>query len=313
MGTGSGFGKVILFGEHFVVYGIPAIASAIEMETTALAEKTGGSAVELEDLRKATPGYKDDKKDQQKESIDRIFRACGLADTKNVKLTLGGSLTAASGVGASAASCVAIARALGNEFGLKFTDERINEIAFEGEKGYHGTPSGLDNTVATFGGLIWFQRSEKPVMEKKSIMNPVEIVMGNSGLVTDTKAAVEGVRKRREENPKKFDDIFKRYEQLAYKARDAIEQSHVSDIGKYMNENHRLLQEIGVSCDKLDFMVNLARRSGAVGAKLTGGGLGGYMVALAPGKDRQKKVAEALEKEGFSVLRTKIGVEPKII
>jgi mevalonate kinase len=130
--------------------------------------------------------------------------------------------------------------------------------------------------------------------------------------VTNTKAAVEGVKKRKDENPKKFEEIFSRAEKLAFKARNAVEGNHLSDIGKYMNENHKLLQDIGVSSNKLDFMVNLAKKSGALGAKLTGGGLGGYMVALTPGKDKQKKVAEALEKEGFRALRTKIGVEPKI-
>lgn len=311
MGKGSGFGKVILFNEHFVVYGIPAIASAIEMETTASVEQIPGGKLEVIDDRKATPGYKDDKKSQQAESIQNILRAAGVADRQSLRIVLGGNLIAASGVGASAASCVAIARALNEEFSLKLTDEKINSIAFEGEKGYHGEPSGLDNTVSTFGGLIRFEKGAQQQMAHMSIQNPIEIVMGDSGLVTNTKAAVDGVRQRREQNPKKFEDIFKRAEQLADKARDAVELNRASDIGRYMNENHRLLQEIGVSCDKLDFMVTLARRAGAAGAKLTGGGLGGYMVALTPGKDKQNRVAEALEKEGFRVLRTKIGVEPR--
>jgi mevalonate kinase len=310
MGKGSGFGKVILFNEHFVVHGVPSIASAIEMETTAVVEAIQSKNTwALKDERKATPGYKEDKKDQQADSIDNIFRAMGLT-AKNVRITLGGSLTAASGVGASAASCVAIARALNDEFKLNLPDERINEIAFEGEKGYHGTPSGIDNTVATFGSLIWYKRDmHGTVMEKIKMKMPVEIVMGNSGLVTNTKAAVEGVEKRKAENPAEFAKLFKSAEELAVKARKALENNKIEEVGALMNENHKLLQKIGVSCPKLDSMVELARKNGAIGAKLTGGGLGGYMVALTLGKDVQEKVAKALEKEGYHVLRTRIGID----
>lgn len=310
MGKGIGFGKVILFNEHFVVHGIPSIASAIEMETTAVVETIQSKNTwELKDERKATPGYKEDKKDQQADSIDNIFRAMNLMNKCNVRITLGGSLVAASGVGASAASCVAIARALNDEFKLNLLDERINEIAFEGEKGYHGTPSGIDNTVATFGSLIWYKRDvHGTVMEKIKMKMPVEIVMGNSGLVTNTKAAVEGVERRKAENPAEFAKLFKSAEELAVKARKALENNKIGEVGALMNENHKLLQEIGVSCPKLDNMVELARKNGAIGAKLTGGGLGGYMVALTLGKDVQEKVAKALEKEGYHVLRTRIGI-----
>lgn len=310
MGKGRGFGKVILFNEHFVVHGVPSVASAIDMETTAIVEQTNLKDWTLRDNRPATPGYKEDKKDQQKCSIDNIFKAMNLNDHKNVRITLGGNLYVASGVGASAASCVAIARALNDEFKLNLSDEKINEIAFEGEKGYHGVPSGIDNTAATFGGLIWFRRDKdgKPVMEKIKMKTPVEIVMGNSGLVTNTKAAVESVGKRKAENPAKFSEIFKQAENLAVKARKALERNNFAEIGKLMNENHKLLQEIGVSCDKLDMMVELARKKGAIGAKLTGGGLGGYMVALTPGKFLQENVARALENSGYAVLRTRIGI-----
>jgi mevalonate kinase len=307
MGFGIGFGKVILFGEHFVVYGLPSIVSAIDKKTTALVEIGNGPGWSLEDRRPETPGYKKEKLEQQRESIAKILKAAGVDPLKTpIRIILGGDLVAASGIGASAASCVAIARALSDEFGLGYSDEKINEIAYEGERAYHGTPSGVDNTAATYGGLLWFVRG-KPI-ERISIKQPVEIVMGNTGIVANTEAAVAGVRARKQKYTEKYDEIFREAERLAYSARKALIDYDLRKVGRLMDENHKLLQEIEVSCRELDFLVELARENGAYGAKMTGGGLGGNMVALTPGEDLQERVAKAIEKEGFEALRTRIGV-----
>lgn len=303
-GKGIGFGKAILFNEHFVVYGIPAIASAIGMKTVAFIEQA--EKLTLVDDRKETPGYKKEKLEQQKNSLKRIMDAAGI-DNQNIKITLIGDLVASSGIGASAASCVAIARALSDYFNLGFSDEKINEIAYEGEKGYHGTPSGIDNTAATYGGLVWFKKDKSNVIERLSIKFPVEIVMGNTGIVADTSRVVAGVRERKNKNPEKYENIFMDAEKLVYDARKALGVFDLKTVGALMNKNHKLLQGIGVSCKELDFLVNLANDRGAYGAKLTGGGAGGNMVALTPGKELQEKVASAMEKEGFKVLRTTIG------
>jgi mevalonate kinase len=307
MGKGAGFGKVILFNEHFVVYGIPSIVSAIERRTIAVVQRSAESGWSLDDRRPETPGYKREKLEQQRESIDRILRAAGIDVSKNpIKIVFEGDLIAASGIGASAASCTALARALSDEFSLNLVDERINELAYEGERAYHGTPSGVDNTAATYGGLIWFVKG-KPI-QRIRLREPVEIVMGNTGLVANTKAAVAGVRERREREPEKYAKIFAKAEKLVREAREALETFDLKTVGKLMNENHELLQAIEVSCKELDFLVELAREHGALGAKLTGGGLGGNMVALTPSKELQEEVARAIEREGFEVLRTRIGV-----
>jgi mevalonate kinase len=162
MGSGKGFGKVILLNEHFVVHGIPAIVSAIGSSTTAVVGPYSGTGWTLDDERNETPGYKKEKAEHQRESVERILKSAGIDTDKNpIHIVLEGDLIAASGVGASAASCAAIARALSDYFALKLSDERINELAFEGEKAYHGSPSGVDNTAATYGGLIWFIRGGK--------------------------------------------------------------------------------------------------------------------------------------------------------
>ncbi len=291
------------------MYGIPAIASAIGAKTLAMVERRAGTGVELEDERPETEGYKAEKLGQQKESLNRMLEYMDIDTQKNAfKLTLGGDLIAASGVGASAASCAAIARAFSDELNLNYSNEKVNEVAFEGEKGYHGTPSGIDNTAATYGGMIWYKREgSSQLMERMKIPKPVEVVMGNTGLIADTAVVVGGVRQRRDREPEKYATIFERSERLVQEARKQLVEFNLEKLGSYMNENHALLQQIGVSCRELDALVELARENGAIGAKMTGTGHGGYMVALTPGKDLQERVANAIERKGLQVLRTKIG------
>ena len=124
-------------------------------------------------------------------------------------------------------------------------------------------------------------------------------------------AAVAGVRDRKQKDPSKYDPIFDRAENIAYLAKDALIDEDYHEVGKLMNENHKLLQQIEVSSKELDFLVKLAREHGAYGAKLTGGGLGGNMIALTPGRDLQDDVANAIEKEGFQTVKTVIGATRK--
>ena len=159
---------------------------------------------------------------------------------------------------------------------------------------------------------MWFKKNTGDGLdsvERLSISKPVEIVIGSTGKVANTKAMVAGVAERKKKNPEKYDPIFKQAENLAYAGRKALESYDLKKVGDLMNENHRLLQEIEVSSRELNLLVDIARKNGAFGAKLTGGGGGGCMVALAPSKVLQEKVAVAIEKEGYEVLRTKIGVE----
>jgi len=312
MSEGHGYGKTILFGEHFVVYGRPAIASALGSKTTARVERIRAKDYELVDNRPETPNYKKEKFEEQKKSLENIFKAMNIDPKKNpLRITFGGDLKAASGVGASAASCAALARALNQEFELGLNDEKINEIAYEGEKGYHGTPSGIDNTAAVFGGLIWFVKNSEGgpnTMDRLNLKKPVEIVLGNTGITSSTTEVVGDVKKAKEENPEKFERIFDEYNKLVNAAKSSLLKFDLKKTGELMDKNHELLQEIGVSCDELELLVNTARESGAFGAKLTGTGRGGLMIALTPGGELQNRVAEAIEGESFSALKTRIGV-----
>lgn len=312
MGEGSGFGKVILFGEHFVVYGIPGIVSAVDSTADAEVIKND-KIIKVHDDRKGSKGYAEKKKFQQLESIKRMLKKMNLSlENQGLNIWLGGSLPGFSGLGASAASSVAIARAIAQEFHLSFSNQEINDIAYEAEKAYAGNPSGIDNTAATFGGLLWFQKNLKGgpnKIESLSIEKPVEIIIGSTGIVANTKEMVKGVAKRKTRYPEKYDSIFNQAQILAQEARIAIKNFDLLEVGSLMDMNHSLLKEIEVSCKELDYLVDLAKKNGAFGAKLTGGGGGGCMTALTPGKELQEKVAKKIEKQGFQVLRTKIGVK----
>ena len=311
MGKGSGYGKVILFGEHFVVHGGPGIVSAIDSTTDAEVKK-GLKGLQINDERKTAKGYSEEKRLQQIESIERMLKAMGIDSKIGLDIWIGGTLPGFSGLGASAASSVAIARAIAQELSMQIADEKINQIAYEAEKAYAGNPSGIDNTAATYGGLMWFKKDAAggpDKIEKLHVRRPIEIVIGSTGKVANTKAMVEGVAERKKKNPQKYDPIFRQAENLAIAGRRALEAYDIKKVGELMNENHRLLQEIGVSSKELDMLVDLARKQGAFGAKLTGGGGGGCMVAVTPGKDLQGKVLSAIKSLGFEVLSTKIGVE----
>lgn len=301
MAEGYGYGKVILFGEHFVVYGVPAIAAGVSKKTIATVEPGDNPGAEIIDNRPAVEGYKEKYVKEQRESLERIRLLLGIDFDKNpIKITLAGDLYCASGVGASAASCVAMARAISQHFGLGLTEEQINALGLEGDKAYATNPSGIDNTVSTYGGLVYFIKNldgGENTMDQLKLGAPLYVVMGSTGITTKTKEAILKVKEKKEKNPEKFLELLKQAENLVGKARTALEVGDTQEIGKLMNENHVLLQEIEVSCPELDNLVQAARKAGALGAKMTGGGMGGYMVALTT-KENQNRVSEALMAAG---------------
>jgi len=269
MASGSGKGKTILFGEHFVVYGLPALAAGIASETTAKITRVRSLGWKLIDNRPAMSGYKEKKYDEQKTSIENMLKHLNIDATKTgFQIDLGGNLVCASGIGASAASCVAIARALNDEYSLGLDDDQINETAYIGEMGYHGTPSGLDNTASTFGGLIWFVRDLNggpPKFEKLKLEKSADLVIASTGLTASTKVVVGDVRKKKDEHPDWFSSISEEYNQLVNEAREALINLDFEQVGILMNKNHKLLQQLTVSCKELDDLVEIARENGAIG------------------------------------------------
>ncbi len=312
MATGSGFGKAILFGEHFVVYGKASIASGISKKTTATLVEGKEPGFKIIDKRPAADGYIEKYAEAQRESVELMNAAVWHLDfdASPVEVTIEGDLYCASGVGASAASCVAMARAVSEHFSLDLSEEQINFCGLEGDKAYAGTPSGIDNTCSTYGGLIFFRKNldgGPNQMDQITLGKPLDILLVSTGVTTKTKLAVDGVRERKEKDPEYYEPIFDQAEEVAIKAKDALAQGNLIKVGQLMDENHELLQEIRVSHPKLDHLVDLTRENGALGAKMTGGGMGGYMIALFSDEETQEMAARVCESEGFKVIRARIG------
>ena len=311
MGTGKGYGKTILFGEHFVIYGLPSIVSALGAYTTADVKVVKGNGWTVNDQRPATPGYKEQKYIEAMQSIANIINHLKVdIENQRLEISFTGDLIAASGVGASAAQCTSLARALSETFNLNLDDEKINEAAYEGEKAYHGTPSGIDNTASTYGGLIWFVRNlgaGKNTMDLLQSPRKMLIIMANSGITASTTEVVADVRRLREENPEKIEKIFGEYKKLVEAAKKALLKGDIATIGNLMNQNHKMLQQITVSGEINDELVEIALENGAIGAKLTGTGRGGLVIGLAENEDIQEKIVNVIEEKGYSAWRTTIG------
>ena len=310
MGTGTAFGKTILIGDQFVNNEVPAIVSAIPFETLAQVEKLDkGEGWILEDNRNEIPGYKEKKKKDQLESINHILEVMKIDTQKTpLKISYGGSLLAGSGVGASAASCVSLARAINDEFNLGLSIDEINHVGWEGEFAYHGTPSGVDNTASTYGGIIFYRiiKGEK-TFEKIAVKAPFEIVLANSGITADTKLMDTIVEKNLKEAPDLFAERLKTITAQSHEMKQALEANNLERVGALMTENHGIVKAMGYSHEILDHLCQLGLEKGALGTKVTGGGMGGYMISLTPGKDLQEAVAKTFESEGYKVIRATIG------
>jgi mevalonate kinase len=310
MAKGTGFGKSILIGDQFVLEEVPAIVSAISYETETTVERlASGEGWTLEDNRIEVPGYKEKKFDQQVGSINRILEVMNFDAKKNpIKITVGGNLLAGSGVGASAASCVSLARAINEEFKLGLPIEEINRIAWQGEFPYHGIASGVDNTASTYGGLLRFWLKDgKQNFEKIKTPKPFEIVLANSGITANTALLDEFSERQKAENPALFASRMGMITEQGREMKAALEAGDLRKVGDIMVTNHKLLAEMEYSHEILDVMCKKSLAWGAWGAKVTGGGRGGYMISLTPDKDLQDKIASAFDAEGYKVIKATIG------
>jgi len=309
MATGTGFGKTILIGDQFVLRGVPAIVSALPYVTEASVERMAGEGFTLEDNRPEVPGYKAKKRQHQVDSINRILEVMGIDVRETpIKITYGGTLLAGSGVGASAASCVSLARAVDATFDLGLSIEEINHIGWEGEFAYHGIPSGIDNTASTYGGLLMYRvENDVKSFERIEVERPIPVVLANSGVTADTSKLNDFVLGLKGEDPELFEERCRMITEQALAMRVALEGYNLEAVGALLTVNHAILIDMGLSHEKLVSLCERAVELGALGAKLTGGGRGGYMLALTPEESVQHTVASAFEDEGYSVIRASIG------
>jgi mevalonate kinase len=298
MSTSSAPGKIILFGEHAVVYGYPALAvpvTQVQATATVSENSRGGIMVEAPninlsaDLSSLAPDH------PLSAIIHSVFKALSISNPPAFTVYLQSTIPVASGLGSGAAISVAILRALSAFLGQQLPDEQVNALAFEAEKLYHGTPSGIDNTVITFGKPVYFIK-KKPI-KTFHVGAPFTIMIAGTGIISPTKVSVNAVRKLWQADPPHWDKVFSRVGEIVWNARQAIERGDVVELGRLMDANHALLQKMTVSSVELDRLVVAARKAGALGAKLSGGGRGGNMIALVE-KDNAPELARALSSAG---------------
>lgn len=302
---GVGHGKVILLGEHAVVYGAHAIAAPIPLAIQAKVEESQ-EGIELVirswGIEEKWPHGSKGKNSLQ-ESIQIICKELGV-EGKNVRIFVFPNIPRAMGMGGSAAIAVAVIRALANFFEIRIKDEEVNRIAFACETVAHGTASGIDNTLATFGQFMMFQRGQSPLRQNLAVPTCLPLVMGITGVESLTAKTVAHVRAGWRQNPALYEHIFSEIDTLVMQGKDAIQTGDLKRLGVLMNLNHGLLNALQVSSPELEELIQIARDHGAWGAKLTGGGGGGSMLALCP--ENGNEVAAAMQRAGYQVLMTTV-------
>ena len=296
----SAAGKVILLGEHAVVYGKHALALPVDDAMRATVERDSAPAITIPDwgVHEAIDLDADPTAGLHA-AVALIRRELGISDAR-FALAIRSRVPRAMGLGSSASLAVVITRALARAYGIELDDTRTNEIAFECEKLAHGTPSGVDNTLATYGTPILFRRGDGLESEAVALTAPLPIVIACSKTRGMTFAEVEGVRERHAASDGRYDRLFDEIDALTLAGAEALAAADYPALGRLMNLCHGLLNAIEVSTPELERMVGIARSAGAIGAKLTGAGGGGSIIALAPG--RTKEVETALRDAGFDTL-----------
>ncbi len=304
---GIGYGKVVILGEHSVVYGRHAIAAPVPLVIKAMVEDCD------EGIHLIIPRWGVEYELASNPAERRSFeRPAGVMLDK---LGLGGramrievfpEVPRSMGLGGSAAMAVAIVRALDKHFGLGLSDEDVNGLAFESEKLAHGNPSGLDNTLACYARPLVYRSGDPPLVEPLNISEPIPAVIGMTGYEGLTAKTVGRVRDAWKQDQQLYERIFDQIDALVLRGVRAISDGDVKLLGELMNICHGMLNALQVSTPELEQLVDIARENGALGAKLTGGGGGGSMIAVCePGGD--KPIVDAIRAAGFQAMAVNLG------
>ncbi|MFA6033621.1 MAG: mevalonate kinase [Myxococcota bacterium] len=295
MNTKDAFGKAILFGEHSAVYGRAALVAGIAggMKLVSAAPRERGVSV-----RVGSWGMHESDSSQNDvgECIRILDRLVG--GGTGAELEFDTAMPPSAGLGSSASLAVAVARAISAVRGFALSDGEAQALAHESEKVFHGTPSGLDDTAAAFGGVILFRRGGWGGLDGRydhcarlteraiKVSCPSQkIVIGHTGVTRSTRKMVGHVRSRREECRQKVESMFDEIEVCLETGVDALQQGDQRGLGKAMSRNHEVLRELGVSSPEVEEMLGIAASAGASGGKLTGAGGGGCVIVVAPGRE----------------------------
>lgn len=313
--------KIILFGEHFVVYGEPAIVLAIDRRAHVKVENRKDSSLHMHSANLNLAGYFENnifqieqgdareariKFEPVRQAVGKVLEKHGQNVGLNIEIN--STVPVGAGLGSSAAVVAAATAAVSALLGVKLSKEDIFRISYEAEKVVHGTPSGVDPAISTFGGTLLFQMDTgfKPLEVKTDI----PLVIGDTGVERSTRVQVEKVRNIMDKYPRVVEPMLKAAREIVLRAIEAFKENDLESLGTLMNINHALLYGVGVSDESLEWLTNAARKAGALGAKLTGAGGGGCMIALAK-DERLEPVLEAIQRAGgrpFVARKTDEGV-----
>ncbi len=291
-------GKIILFGEHAVVYNRPALAvpvNQVHADVEVLDSSRAGIWIHAPviDLHAELTSLPADHPIGS--VILNLFQRFDIFQTPNLEINVSSTIPVAAGLGSGAAVSVALTRALSSFLSHPLSDDEINPLVFEIEKLHHGTPSGIDNSVITYNMPVYFIKGQP--IETFKTGKPFTIVIADTGIPALTKESVGDVRRLWLKDTNRFEYIFNEISQISLIARRSIESGRPELLGELMDHNHELLQEMTVSSPELDALVSAAKGAGALGAKLSGGGRGGNMIALVD-QLKAESVASALISAG---------------
>lgn len=296
-------GKIILLGEHAVVYGQPAIAVPVN-DVQARAVVRPEVHREPGSLRLLAPQIELDATHADlpeghplRAAISGVMAELDIPHMPACTIHITSTIPIAAGLGSSAAVTAAVIRAVAGFLGQPLPLEKVSSLTHEVEKIHHGTPSGIDNAVVTYNQPIWFEK-DKPI-RPLSIAQPFTLVIADSGRSAATRETVAAVREAYQAEREHYQALFDNIGTLVQQANTALKAGDIPALGLLMDKNHHLLQDMEVSSPELDRLVNQARMAGALGAKLSGGGRGGNIIALVE-ENGADKVAKAAQQAGAS-------------
>jgi mevalonate kinase len=308
--TFSAPGKIIIFGEHAVVYGYPAIAAAIDLRARCSISTTSRriNYISTPDLfpneafhlnRNVPPSLKALEYLVNYIVEERDFQ-------KGIEIQITSKIPPSAGLGSSAAVMVSLAASLYYLTDKNLDLQRVNDAAFEAEKIIHSTPSGIDNTISTFGGGI---RYEEGKMKKLPIkMDTSSLIVINSLIPRNTRDLVNKVKEKYNSNEQKFKTIFEEIQNITDEGEKELAQGNIEKIGYLMTKNHELLNEIGVSHPRLEQIVKKLNQYGSLGSKLTGAGGGGCIISVFDDQENAKQAINKFTDQGLEVFISNISI-----